>query len=146
MPIWGEDGQGMAIVVPANSATPLFNDLVWVALSVHRYFEPARHESLKILSVFCVFLWRVQLSRVDGAANLCRSAQTGAPPPYETATTSSRASPLSGATFVAMMQSTDLGDRHNLACTRWLDRSFIRRVLLKTQVRAAPMIIIAERE
>jgi hypothetical protein len=35
-----------------------------------------------------------------------------------------------------MMQSTDLGDRHNIACSRWLDRSFVRRVLLKTQVRA----------
>ncbi len=67
--------------------------------------------------MFGVFLWRVKLSRIDVAANLAESAQTGAPPPNEAATTSSRVSPLRGATFVLMMQSTDLGDRHNLACT-----------------------------
>jgi len=53
--------------------------------------------------------------------------------------------PLSGATFVAMMQSTDLGDRHNLTGIRRLDRTFVRRVLFETQVRASLMIIIAER-
>jgi hypothetical protein len=44
-----------------------------------------------------------------------------------------------------MMQSTDLGNRYNLACTRGLDRSFVWRVLFETQMRAAPVIIIAER-
>ena len=44
-----------------------------------------------------------------------------------------------------MMQSTDLGDRHNLTGIRWLDRTFVRRVLFETQVRASLMIIIAER-
>ena len=110
-------------------------------------FGPARHENLKILRVFgCVFVaCQTVPSRTSGQSSKNR-AQTGAPPPNKTATTSSRASPLRGATFVAMMQSTDLGNRHNLACTRWLDRSFVRRVLLKTQMRAAAMMIIAERE
>ena len=37
------------------------------------------------------------------------------------------------------MQSTDLGNRHNLAGAHWLDRSFAGRVLFQTQVRAASM-------
>lgn len=53
---------------------------------------------------------------------------------------------LSGTTLVAMMQPTDLGDCHNLTGIHRLNWSPVRRVLLKTQVRAAPMIIIAERE
>jgi hypothetical protein len=44
-------------VVPKNSATPLFNELVGIALSVHRCFEPARHEIRKILMAsWCVFV------------------------------------------------------------------------------------------
>jgi hypothetical protein len=93
--------------------------------------------------VACAYIGRVDHeTRFDGAANLRRIGTIA----NETAPTACRASPLRGATFVAMMQSTDLGDRHNLACTRWLDRSFVRCVLLKTQVRTVAMIIVAERE
>ena len=52
---------------------------------------------------------------------------------------------LSGATCVAMMQSADLGDRHYLSGIRRLDQSSVRRVLFETQVRAAPMVILGER-
>ena len=52
---------------------------------------------------------------------------------------------LSGATFVAMMQSTDLRDRHNLTGIRRLDRSSVRRILFEAQVSAAPMVILGER-
>ena len=73
-------------------------------------------------------------SRVETTAPVPRECAEGLP-----------GSPLSGATFVAMMQSPDLGDRDNLTGIRWLDRTFVRRVLFETQMRAGPMIIIAER-
>lgn len=58
---------------------------------------------------------------------------------------SSRASPLRSLTFVAMMQSTPTsGIATIFACTSWLDRSFVPRVLQKAQLCAAPTMTIAE--
>ena len=100
---------------------------------------------LKILIMFRLVFGETDCAETrDGQFSKSR-VETSAPLPKGACRTPSSQS-LSGATFVAMMQSTDLGDLHNIACTRRLDRSFVGRILPKTQVRAAPMIILGERE
>ncbi len=48
---------------------------------------------------------------------------------------------LGGATFVAVVQAAHLGKRHDLACTGWLDRSKVRRVLAEREVRARAVVV-----
>jgi hypothetical protein len=53
--------------------------------------------------------------------------------------------PFSGrSALVSMMQAADFRYGYDLPRFRWLDGSPVRCVLLKTQVRSAPMIIAAE--
>ena len=43
-----------------------------------------------------------------------------------------------------MMESADLGNRNDLPEFRRLDRARLRRILLQSQVRPAPMIVVQE--
>jgi hypothetical protein len=45
------------------------------------------------------------------------------------------------ATFVAVVQTTHLGERHDLACAGWLDGSGVRRVLAEREVRARAVVV-----
>ena len=49
-----------------------------------------------------------------------------------------------GATFVPMMEPTDLGDRNDSPGFWRLDGAKLGRVLLQAEVRAAPMIVVHE--
>ena len=52
--------------------------------------------------------------------------------------------PLSGAALVTMMESADCRDRNHPPRVRRLDRARLRRVLLQSQVRPAPMAVVHE--
>src|ERR1019366_1703890 len=60
----------------------------------------------------------------------------------ETGASVPRQQSLSGATFVAMMQTTDLRERNNLACRGRLYASRLRTILGEREMRPRPMIIL----